>query len=222
MPKGTLNKISADKRERILAEAALLFAERGYTQTDMAELASRAGVAKGSLYNYFEGKEELYHFVCAHGMELSRAAVYGDLDPGWNIYQLVDHVFRRGVRFASEKPEYVAMYLNVASAGMEHFADQLSREVERHTAELLKGAIRDGQAWGFVRADLDPALAAFHINGTYIVLLASLVSRHFQLRMVEYLELGGAPTAETIEQHTTRTIEMIHDLLRPAAEGSPS
>ena len=45
MPKATFFKIAEDKRERFLREAATLFAERGYNQTDVAELARRAGVA---------------------------------------------------------------------------------------------------------------------------------------------------------------------------------
>ena len=80
MPKGTLDKIAAEKRQRVLLAAATLFAERGFAHTDMAELASRAQVAKGSLYNYFDSKEELYDYVCRYGLELSRSAVYGELD----------------------------------------------------------------------------------------------------------------------------------------------
>ena len=59
MPKDTLDKIKPAKREKLLSEAAKLFAQRGYNQADMAELATRAGVAKGSLYNYFDSKQEL-------------------------------------------------------------------------------------------------------------------------------------------------------------------
>ena len=215
MAKGTLDRIAADKRERIVAEAALLFAERGFAHTDMAELANRAGVAKGSLYNYFENKDELYRFVCHHGLELSRTAVYADLQPGWDIYQQLEHIFRKGVRFAERYPEYVALYLNVASAGMGHFADQLSRDVEKHTADHLKATLRAGQAAGIVRAGLDVNLAAFHINSLYILFLASLVSRHFKIRMAEYFDLPEEPTAASIEEQLTNTIEMIGDVLRP-------
>jgi len=69
MPKHTLFKIAADKRERLMREAALVFAERGFNQTDVAELAVRAGVAKGSIYNYFESKEDLLKAIIFDGME---------------------------------------------------------------------------------------------------------------------------------------------------------
>lgn len=224
-PKATFDKIAPEKKERLLREAARLFAERGLMQTDMAEVAARAGVAKGSLYNYFASKEDLYEHVCRDGLERSRQAVYGGLDRDWDIYLQVEHIFRRGLEFARSHPEYVALYLNLSSAGMDRFADKLSREVERFTADHLKGLIRRGMDQGIVRPDLDVNLAAFLINSLYIMFLASIASRHFTLRMKEYLEIKGRLTAASLGRHLDRTIEQIHTVLRPAprhAKGRPA
>ncbi len=215
MPRPTLDKIAPQKRERVLKQAARLFAERGFEGADLAELAKRAGVAKGSLYNYFHDKQDLFIYVCRDGLRRSRQAVYGQIDPAWDIYQQVEHIFRRGVAFAQEHPEYVALYLSVATAGMEPFAERLSLEVEKHTADYLKRLIERGIKQGQVRADLDPSLAAFLINSLYVVFLVSLVSRHFQIRMAEYLEVSGELNGEAIERHLEATIRLICQVLRP-------
>lgn len=47
------------KRERIIRKALETFASKGFHTATMAEVARAASVAKGSLYNYFESKEEL-------------------------------------------------------------------------------------------------------------------------------------------------------------------
>ncbi|HEX9067411.1 MAG TPA: helix-turn-helix domain-containing protein [Ktedonobacterales bacterium] len=47
------------KREAILRAARAIFVERGYESARMAEIAERAGVATGTIYLYFQGKEEL-------------------------------------------------------------------------------------------------------------------------------------------------------------------
>ena len=115
MPKETLQKIKPAKRDKLLAEAARLFAQRGYAATDMAELASRAGVAKGSLYNYFESKEELYLYVCRQGLELSRRVVYGGLDPAWDVYRQLEYIFRQGaafVRIVATVIRFIDMLIN--------------------------------------------------------------------------------------------------------------
>jgi TetR/AcrR family transcriptional regulator len=221
MPKQTFFKIAGDKREHLLRQAALIFAERGLNQTDMAELANRAGIAKGSLYNYFESKEDLYLYVCRDGLERSRQAIYGTMDRSWDIYRQVDHIFRQGARFVLDHPEYLILYTNIASAGMERFTEPLSREVEHYTADHLKQILRRDLAAGRVRAGLDVNLTAFAINSLYIVVMTSLVSSHFKIRLGEYLEIEGDPDPSAIEALIVRTTAMIHRLLRPNIAPTP-
>jgi TetR/AcrR family transcriptional regulator len=215
VPKNTFFKIDPAKRERLLREAARMFAERGLNQTDMAGLAERAGISKGSIYTYFDSKEAFYLHVCRDGLERSRQAIYGTMDQGWDIYRQVDHIFRQGARFVLAYPEYLILYINVASAGMERFSEQISREVERTTADHLKKLLRRDMDAGIVRADLDVNMIAFTINSLYIVFMTSLVSRHFNIRMREYLEIEEEPDTRTIEALIDRTTAMIHRLLRP-------
>ncbi len=57
-----------------IADAALrLFGEKGYHSTSIAQIAREAGVSKGLLYNYFESKEALLHFIILHAVEVGEA-----------------------------------------------------------------------------------------------------------------------------------------------------
>ncbi len=215
MPNKTFENIAPAKRERILRQAALFFAERGYVQTDMAELARRCDISKGSIYTYFDSKEALYLHVCRDGLERSRKAVWADVEPDWDIYRLVEHVFERGVGFARRHPEYVTLYLSFAPPGMEVFAEELSREVETPTAETLKERIRDGIGAGIVRPGLDVNQTAWVINNAYVMLLAALVSRHFRTRLAVYCDVDDDLTDAVFEQQTEQSIRMIQDILRP-------
>ncbi len=53
--------------EEITAAALELFSERGYAATRLDDVAARAGVSKGTLYLYFENKEELFKAVLREG-----------------------------------------------------------------------------------------------------------------------------------------------------------
>ncbi len=48
-----------DRERRIIAAARRLFDRKGYADTAMEEIAERAGLAVGTLYNYFPSKDEL-------------------------------------------------------------------------------------------------------------------------------------------------------------------
>ncbi|GLB60679.1 TetR/AcrR family transcriptional regulator [Cytobacillus sp. NCCP-133] len=59
-----------NKREAILEAAVELFAEKGYSQTSMQEIADRVGISKGSLYSFFTSKEDLIISIYEHYQQL--------------------------------------------------------------------------------------------------------------------------------------------------------
>ncbi len=62
-----------NKKGKILLAAQELFSDRGYHETTVEEIAKHAGVAKGTVYIYFESKEQLFKEVIKSGFkELTR------------------------------------------------------------------------------------------------------------------------------------------------------
>ena len=47
------------RRDELLAIAAELFAERGFTNTTVRDIADAAGILSGSLYHHFDSKESM-------------------------------------------------------------------------------------------------------------------------------------------------------------------
>ncbi|MDR1542801.1 MAG: TetR/AcrR family transcriptional regulator, partial [Prevotellaceae bacterium] len=56
-------KIRNEKRQLIKQTALSLFAENGYETTSISEIAKKAGISKGLMYNYFTSKEELLQII---------------------------------------------------------------------------------------------------------------------------------------------------------------
>ncbi|WP_173933890.1 TetR/AcrR family transcriptional regulator [Chelativorans sp. Marseille-P2723] len=61
---------AVDRKKHIILEAARLFAMKGFDATSMREVAGRTGVLAGSLYYYFESKEQLFLEVHTEGMKV--------------------------------------------------------------------------------------------------------------------------------------------------------
>ncbi|NJE13628.1 TetR/AcrR family transcriptional regulator [Thermococcus sp. LS2] len=68
-----------DTREKILKAARELFAEKGYDKTTVDEIVERAGVAKGTFYNYFKSKEELIKIVALQSLLLYPKIISQDI-----------------------------------------------------------------------------------------------------------------------------------------------
>jgi AcrR family transcriptional regulator len=173
-------------------------------------------VAKGSIYNYFDNKDDLFLYVCRDGLSRWREAVYGDIDTSWDVYRQVDHMFARGAAFARTQPKYIRLYLNVTSSGMENYADVLTPESEGHFVVYFKSLLQKGIDEGIVRPDLDIPLTAFLINSLYLMFLLSLVSRHFKIRIKEYLGMTGSLTDEA-DEVSQRVVDLIRTLLQPVS-----
>src|SRR5260370_5775081 len=59
IPAGLRERQKIERERRILAAARKLFDRRGYVSTSMEDVAARAGLAVGTLYNYFSSKDQL-------------------------------------------------------------------------------------------------------------------------------------------------------------------
>ena len=60
-------RLPPDERRRHLIDVALtVFAERGYSQTELADIAEAAGIRRPLLYHYFGGKEDVFLVVLEH------------------------------------------------------------------------------------------------------------------------------------------------------------
>jgi AcrR family transcriptional regulator len=77
MPRATWTNLDADRRERVLHAAMAEFGRHGYSGGSLNVIARDAGVAKGSLFQYFDDKFDLF----AHVAEETSLRVYAAMSP---------------------------------------------------------------------------------------------------------------------------------------------
>ncbi|RZJ09609.1 MAG: TetR/AcrR family transcriptional regulator [Rubrivivax sp.] len=86
------------QREDILAAAARLFADQGFSTTSMNQVADACGVAKPTLYHYFQDKQELLAQICdshVHALlALVREVKAQQLPPGQELRALIERFTR--------------------------------------------------------------------------------------------------------------------------------
>ena len=69
------------KRRAILDVASEVFLAQGYAETSMSEIAAKVGGSKGTLYNYFRSKEELFSAFITDTCQLRARAIFDPLPP---------------------------------------------------------------------------------------------------------------------------------------------
>ena len=93
-----------DKITRILNAALELFAERGFHGTAVPEVAKRAGVGAGTIYRYFEHKEDLVNAVFRSSKSKLKSYLLESVNLESDIKPLFHQFWQNLVKFALENP----------------------------------------------------------------------------------------------------------------------
>lgn len=76
MPASIFFELAPDKRERIISACIAEFAKYGYHNSSTNRIIAASGISKGSLFKYFESKEELYLYI----LDLAASEMIADLN----------------------------------------------------------------------------------------------------------------------------------------------
>lgn len=119
-----------DKQRQILDAGLALFAERGYHGTAVPLVAEAAGVGTGTIYHYFENKEQLVNAVFRDAKSRMRQALFHELRTNAAPRDMFLEIWRRLARFARTDPiafQFLEMQDHVPYLDQESLA--LEREV---------------------------------------------------------------------------------------------
>src|SRR5256714_675602 len=155
---------SSPKRDAILRAAIDVFAERGFFNAQVADVARAAGVAAGTVYLYFKSKDDLlvsiFERSMREGLAKGRAAVAQPCDPRERLLRLARaHLARLG------HDRNLAIVFQVELRQSTKFMERFSATLLRDYLGLIREAIADGQREGLFRADVKATAMAKMLFG---------------------------------------------------------
>ncbi len=211
MPKPTWHNLDEQRRERVLAAALAEFGRHGYSGGSLNVIAREAGVAKGSLFQYFDDKFDFF----AHVAEQASITIYAALAPHLtppppgrsfvdHLGDLVDiwidymgsHPLERGVTAATT----MELDAQVRSAVRE----PVHRLYAQGLRPLLDGAVASGE--------LGPDTDVDALLSLLVLLLPHLALAPFE----PGLDAGLALFGTTGRQRSTRARRLVSAVLAPA------
>lgn len=136
-------------RGKLLLAAQELFATRGYHATTTALLADRTGVAEGTIYRHFDGKDALYSAVCRGVWERFESLALDPSSAAEPVRARLTATARRLVAEAAKNPSAIRLHDRpVESTAL----DESSRRARERLREALTQLIAAGKQEGSIRA----------------------------------------------------------------------
>ncbi|MBD3162873.1 MAG: TetR family transcriptional regulator [Candidatus Eisenbacteria bacterium] len=161
--RGAETERNGTKRRRILDAASRLFGGRDLACVRMEEVAAEAGVAKGTLYNYFASKEELYFSILRGRMEHLLKALAHACRSGSEVRIRLRKLTVHTLMFLLKYPDFFRM-LRKQEAQPAVGSDDRIRSLRACLHDLVRTLIEEGVERGEI-AGVDPARAADWILG---------------------------------------------------------
>jgi AcrR family transcriptional regulator len=138
------------RREAILSVASEVFSAEGYAAASMSHIASRLGGSKGTLYNYFKSKEELFTAHVQHQCECKVGEAFAPPLVGDNPVEILAGLAERvlGAILSDEATTFYSLIVSEAQRNPaigQAFYDSGPRKGVQRVAEYLARAQADGQ-----------------------------------------------------------------------------
>jgi len=140
MPKECFISLPSDKQERILAAALQEFSLHVYGDSSINQIIKEAGIPRGSFYQYFEDKEDLYftvieeilHVKLTHFLENRNSETPDDL------FAFHESIFKFSLTLLSDE-KYRFLFQNLFLSMNFHFNRKIKKIIENSRAEVLSG-----------------------------------------------------------------------------------
>ena len=136
------------KRERILAEAAKLIAERGYHGTTIDAIAEKFGATKPFVYYHFESKADLLVEICQRGTVRALQAADRAISTNGSPWERLDQFVTDFTSIALENHDYVAVYfreeINLPPVHVDRI-NKMRKEIDRKLTRLLEEGVEAGE-----------------------------------------------------------------------------
>ncbi|HVR62508.1 MAG TPA: TetR/AcrR family transcriptional regulator [Polyangia bacterium] len=199
-----------DKRQRILDAAVSVFAQKGFFASRINDVASAAGIADGTVYLYFESKDDilikLFDEVMGEHIEAARQEIRRVEDAAACLRIIADH----HLGLLGRNPD-LAVVFQVELRQSTKFMEMFTASWLMEYFDLVEGAIAAGQKQGTFRADLSRKMATHAFFGALDALVTSWVLARNSFDLTElagpvvelFLTGASARTAAATTQATT-------------------
>ncbi|MBS3811795.1 MAG: TetR/AcrR family transcriptional regulator [Halanaerobiales bacterium] len=141
MPTETFFNLAKEKKNKVIEISITLFAERGYTKTQITEIVKKADIAKGSFYQYFDDKSDLYKYILNKAIKVKEEYIKKELkklEEERNFFRYWEGLNKANINFALENINLARVLRDVYKMGKNELFEAIEKDYEKQGIDLIK------------------------------------------------------------------------------------
>ncbi|MDP4087784.1 MAG: TetR/AcrR family transcriptional regulator [Bacillota bacterium] len=158
MPKETFFNLEEAKQEKVMRSTISEFLKQGFEKGNIGDIAKNAGVAKGSMYQYFENKKELFIYSVQWAMDLLMEKYSKYLVAPSKELDMFDYLLQTSrtiiIQMREEKELVIFIqdvFLGKHRGPMDESMEYMVKATEKHLMDFIRRGKENGQ----IRKDID-------------------------------------------------------------------
>lgn len=212
------DRLPPTKKRSVLDAAAAEFAHQGFGAARVDDIAARAGISVGSLYQYFGTKENCFLAVLDDGVAELQARLDEVLSGLADPWERIEAIVRLIPEHSRRHGAIVRLYYEIGGEGLSDLGRDFCQRFEGLSARIYSTLLAEARASGAVRADLDEHYAAFCLDSLFVALQFAYASDYHRLRKAVYLGPKDGDD-ETLVDHVLRFLRFGLGAALPATSG---
>lgn len=158
MPKKTFFNLPIEKKQKITNALIKHFAYKPYNQVDIEDIAKECKVAKGSMYQYFENKKDMYFYAINEAIRTSLDMIENYNFEDISLFEYVERSFELTWNFYLKNPSAYILLEKAAFYDDSPYKEEVQELLMSKTKALLSNIILKNQKSGFIRDDISSEL----------------------------------------------------------------
>ncbi len=197
----------SDKTSRILQAAISIFAEKGYNKATMLEIAARAGVAEGTIYEYFKNKRDLLFCIPKEQFKYYRDSLQEMNESDHPVARLRRMIQSHFCLFMTDR-DFMTIFLNDIKLNREFYTTEAYSYYSGYYDDMLNDILDKGKKRDIFRSDVNNRVYRNLYIGTFT---------HLAIR---WFILGRSTPIEMMEEFGEATSLLCRALLKSPYKSS--
>lgn len=157
MPNTAFFNLSEDKRNLIISVAIDEFASANYDTASINQICKKSNIAKGSFYQYFTDKLDLYIYIMTIAIE-EKVNFFTTILENFKTLTLLEQIrllFIKGIEFAKKNPQYAALGEQFLKESNEHAKQAVIKEGEKRSDIIFAQMIDYAKLKGEINSEVE-------------------------------------------------------------------
>lgn len=199
MPSETFFRLSAQKRTSFLDVSLLEFALNDYQSASISRIVVDLGIAKGSVYQYFADKKELYFFLLQTAVDRKFTFISERIsDESNDFYSRLRDMICLGSWYDLTHPAHGLIIMNAMRSPRLPELGDLAGDLTRQSVEFLAAYVEAAIEDGAIRSDVPSGLITYLVNAATIH-VGEYLERTYDFSVIDRLTGSSTETAQSLD-----------------------